>query len=112
MNLERTLLADLNERPAVNPMRIERMPAINASDAANLRRATRYYFRGVVELTEIESGRTLVASRPVAELIRLFCENQSILQLGGKAAAEDDARRLSFFGNRARRKPNGDRHWS
>jgi Tfp pilus assembly protein PilZ len=65
-------------------MKIEPMREINASDAANLRRATRYYFGGVVELTEIESGRTLVALVRSLSLYGCFVKTSQSFSLGAK----------------------------
>jgi hypothetical protein len=48
-------------RVGKNQMRIEPTPEVNSSEPAKLRRATRYYFGGVVELTDLESGRMIVA---------------------------------------------------
>jgi Tfp pilus assembly protein PilZ len=65
-------------------MKIESMREMNASDAANLRRATRYYFGGVVELTEIESGRTLVALVRSLSLYGCFVKTSQSFSLGAK----------------------------
>jgi PilZ domain len=66
------------------PMSIEPMPGINAPDSANLRRATRYYFGGVVELTEVESGRMIVALVRSLSLCGCFVKTDQSPSLGAK----------------------------
>ncbi len=65
-------------------MSIERMPVINSHDSANLRRATRYYFGGVVELAEIESGRMMVALIRSLSLYGCFVKTGQCFRLGAK----------------------------
>jgi Tfp pilus assembly protein PilZ len=65
-------------------MKIERMPGINSPESANLRRATRYYFGGVVELTEVDSGRMLVALVRSLSLCGCFVKTDQSFSLGAK----------------------------
>jgi len=60
------------------------MPEIDARDSANLRRATRYYFGGVVELSEIESGRMIVALVRSLSLYGCFVKTAHSFSLGAK----------------------------
>ena len=80
-------------------MKIEPMREINASDAANLRRATRYYFGGVVELTEIESGRTLVALVRSLSLYGCFVKTSQSFSLGAKLLLKMTHRGSHFSAN-------------
>lgn len=65
-------------------MKIEPMRQINASDAANLRRATRYYFGGVAELAEADSGRMIVALVRSLSLYGCFVKTDQSFSLGAK----------------------------
>ena len=65
-------------------MSIEPSPGINAPDSSNLRRATRYYFGGVVELTEVESGRMIVALVRSLSLCGCFVKTDQSVSLGAK----------------------------
>jgi len=60
------------------------MPAIYAPESANLRRATRYYFGGVVELSEVESGRMIVALVRSLSLYGCFVKTDQSFSLSAK----------------------------
>ena len=66
------------------PMSIEPTPEINAPNSANLRRATRYYFGGVDELTEVESGRMIVALVRSLSLCGCFVKTDQSFSLSTK----------------------------
>jgi Tfp pilus assembly protein PilZ len=65
-------------------MKIEPMREINAPDATNLRRATRYYFGGVAELTEVDSGRMIVALVRSLSLYGCFVKTNQSFSLEAK----------------------------
>jgi hypothetical protein len=67
-------------------MRIESTPELNSSKQAKLRRATRYYFGGVVELTEVESGRMIVALVRSLSLYGCFVKTEQSFALDAKLA--------------------------
>jgi len=65
-------------------MRTEQLSETNSSEGAKLRRATRYYFGGVVELTDLESGRMLVALVRSLSLYGCFVKTDQSFRLGAK----------------------------
>lgn len=65
-------------------MRIEPIPKSNYSDPAELRRATRYYFGGVVEMIDLESGRMIVALVRGLNLYGCFVKTDQSFHLGAK----------------------------
>jgi PilZ domain len=62
----------------------EEMAEIESSQHANLRRATRYYFGGVVEMTETESGRMIVALVRSLSLYGCFVKTDHSFSRGAK----------------------------
>ena len=63
-------------------MRIDPIPETNSPESAKLRRATRYYFGGVVELTEVESGRMIIALVRALSLYGCFVKTDQSFSLG------------------------------
>lgn len=64
-------------------MRIDPIPEVNSSEA-KLRRATRYYFGGVVELIHLDSGRMIVALVRALSLTGCFVKTSQSFKLGAK----------------------------
>jgi Tfp pilus assembly protein PilZ len=65
-------------------MRIESTPESKSPEQAKLRRATRYYFGGVVELTDLESERMIVALVRSLSLYGCFVKTDQSFSLGAK----------------------------
>jgi Tfp pilus assembly protein PilZ len=65
-------------------MRIEPTPESKSPEQAKLRRATRYYFGGVAELTDLESGRITVAMVRALSLSGCFVKTDQAFSLGAK----------------------------
>lgn len=65
-------------------MRAEQLSEVNSSEQAKLRRASRYYFGGVVELTDLESGRMIVALVRALSLYGCFVKTDQSFRLGSK----------------------------
>ena len=65
-------------------MRTEQLSETNLSEGANLRRAARYYFGGVVELTDLESGRMFVALVRSLSLYGCFVKTDQSFRFGAK----------------------------
>jgi Tfp pilus assembly protein PilZ len=65
-------------------MRTEELPEDNWSEYAKLRRAARYYFNGVVELIDLESGRLIVALVRALSLYGCFVKTDQSFRLGAK----------------------------
>jgi Tfp pilus assembly protein PilZ len=64
-------------------MRIESTPESNSPEQAK-RRATRYYFGGVVELIHLDSGRMIVALVRALNLYGCFVKTSQSFKLGSK----------------------------
>lgn len=64
-------------------MRSEQFPEAT-SENAKLRRATRYYFGGVVELIHLDSGRMIVALVRSLSLYGCFVKTSQPFRLGAK----------------------------
>jgi CheY-like chemotaxis protein len=60
------------------------MPEVEPSLFANPRRAPRYHFGGAVELTDLQSGRTMVALVRTLSLYGCFVKTDRYLPMGGK----------------------------
>ncbi len=65
-------------------MTIEQLTEVNSPEQSKLRRATRYYFGGVVELTELESGRMIVALVRALSLYGCFVKTNESFGLDAK----------------------------
>ena len=64
-------------------MRTEQTPELTSSEHSK-RRATRYYFGGVVELIHLESGRMIVALVRALNLYGCFVKTSQSFKLGSK----------------------------
>jgi two-component system chemotaxis response regulator CheY len=62
------------------------MPEIETVLLANPRRAPRHHFGGAIELTDLESGRTMVALVRTLSLYGCFVKTDKPLPMGGKFA--------------------------
>jgi Tfp pilus assembly protein PilZ len=58
------------------------MTSADRGAAAKLRRAARYYFGGVVELTDVESGRMIVAMVRALNVYGCFVKTDQSFKLG------------------------------
>jgi hypothetical protein len=72
------------KRLSKNQMGLEPMHEMRALEQAKLRRATRYYFGGVAELTDAESGQMMVALVRALNLYGCFVKTDQSFKLVSK----------------------------
>src|SRR5437879_9117663 len=85
------------------------MPEIETVLLANPRRAPRHHFGGAVELTELESGRTMVALVRTLSLFGCFVKTDKSFQMGAKVklTITDSGSHFSTLGRVANQRDDG-----